>query len=431
MEEKVHIQEGLYYHSNACAIGGSDEKFTPAELTSEYHYSINQLNIGSVYTCNMRCKYCYNEKDYKDLKGSESRGKLADNLSRKAINDLFDNADPTDKTLFLFFAGGEVTIDQKGLLNAIRHARKRESMGPFTVRITVYTNGTLLTDDLMRELTRLRVNLVFSLDGPPAIHDKNRIFHNGDGTSEVILNNIYRYFEQYSPTIRQVRCVVSDPSVRSDKLHEYFFRLGFNNIECQPSFSEISISSSLTNTYFDSLSNWYMDKIRQGIYINVAPFYSVFQKLASEGNVITSHFPCSNGRYAIGLDNAGNYYSCHHYFGETEKIIGRVESGFPGELIMQNLNRDVDSRVCRNCWAKYLCGGECYQRAEVSGKGYFGVDSKWCDIKKHYFHLALKNFVELAAEHRDNLIALLNKGMTIPKCDPKIYKLASFGEQLP
>lgn len=51
-------------------------------------------------------------------------------------------------------------------------------------------NGTLLTDEIIKFMKDNEVSLLISMDGPKEIHDKNRVFSNGMGSFDKIMNNI-------------------------------------------------------------------------------------------------------------------------------------------------------------------------------------------------------------------------------------------------
>jgi uncharacterized protein len=61
----------------------------------------------------------------------------------------------------------------------------------------------------------------------------------------------------------------------------------------------------------------------------------------------------------------GEIYPCHQFVGKEDFILGDLEKG----ILNQNLRKDfekvnlTDKKACRDCWAKYYCGGGCFANA--------------------------------------------------------------------
>src|ERR1039458_10062665 len=69
------------------------------------------------------------------------------------------------------------------------------------------------------------------------------------------------------------------------------------------------------------------------------------------------------GSYLAVASN-GMMYPCFRHLGLDEYRLGDARNGVSDEkrlAFLRSEAADVDSRpVCRECWARYLCGGGCY-----------------------------------------------------------------------
>jgi len=113
-------------------------------------------NVGR--RCNLRCVHCYS--------GSADRnyeGELSTAEGKALIEDLADFGVPV-----ILFSGGEPLM-RPDILELIASARRRG------VRSVLSTNGTLITQELARELKSLDLSYVgISLDGLERTHDRFR-----------------------------------------------------------------------------------------------------------------------------------------------------------------------------------------------------------------------------------------------------------------
>lgn len=113
-------------------------------------------NVGR--RCNLHCVHCYSDSENRAYSGE-----LTTEEGRALIDDLADFAIPV-----LLLSGGEPLL-RPDIFELIAHARSRG------LRVTVSTNGTLITPEVAARLRALSVSYVgISLDGIGATNDKFR-----------------------------------------------------------------------------------------------------------------------------------------------------------------------------------------------------------------------------------------------------------------
>lgn len=126
----------------------------PVELV----YRLENVSFEITRQCNLRCKHCY----------ADAGVKLPDELTTEEIFQVIDELYNTG-VLSITFTGGEPLMHPH-IFELMEYAHKK----PLTV--VLFTNGTLLTEDVvqkLKELTVYRVNV--SIDGPDAgTHDTFR-----------------------------------------------------------------------------------------------------------------------------------------------------------------------------------------------------------------------------------------------------------------
>ncbi|GAB6157767.1 putative heme d1 biosynthesis radical SAM protein NirJ1 [Desulfotomaculum varum] len=121
-------------------------------------------------TCNLRCRHCYSESDHKKY------DELSTREAKQFIDDLAAFRVPV-----LLISGGEPLL-RPDFFELARYA------GQQGIRITVSTNGTLITPEVAQQLKEIGVGYVgISLDGIGEINDR---FRGRAGAYEAALRGI-------------------------------------------------------------------------------------------------------------------------------------------------------------------------------------------------------------------------------------------------
>ena len=132
--------------------------------------------LGITEQCNLRCTYCcysgtyeYNRSHSQKVMGSGDIDKIYDFIMRIS----------TKRPLHIAFYGGEPLLQYPLIQYAIQLGY--DLLGEDVV-FSVTTNGTVLTPEKIDWLLAQHVELVVSIDGTKAFHNKHRVYANGQGS---------------------------------------------------------------------------------------------------------------------------------------------------------------------------------------------------------------------------------------------------------
>jgi len=75
---------------------------------------------------------------------------------------------------------------------------------------------------------------------------------------------------------------------------------------------------------------------------------------------------CFWGNGKVFLDALGGYYTCNDLMGNPEFKIGSIEEGIDFTQIKDDYKLENRIGKCKDCWAKYICGGTCYANSYYS-----------------------------------------------------------------
>ena len=381
--DSVVIFDPESLHYSIFPEGANEESYSAAERKLQLRAStlaeanpyleristIDTLAIANTMSCNMTCDYCYCGE--LPLVGQNSS--LSDHQRDQVEHFLRARA---GSAASLIFIGGEPFVGARSLRATVEMAQAFSAKLDIDLSVTIYTNGLALNEKWMKWVNQNQIRLLISLDGPPIEHDSRRHLRNGRPSSKQIRSNILRYMAEYWSRHRSVRCVAPN-SPHLERLPEYFLALGFNDIGIQPLYDETGNQDPMTIDDHLRAIRWYGQKLRDSIIFRLEPYTGLFIRLAKRGKAVQSHFPCTVGGGMCGLSDSGNLTPCHHFFGDLEydQYLDR-DKWYEAR---PELSLPVDQREpCRKCFAKYLCGGECYHRAYVATGDYFGTIATNC-----------------------------------------------------
>lgn len=137
----------------------------------ELVHRLESVSLEITRACNLRCKHCY----------SDSGRQLTDELTVKEIKTLIDELAAMG-VLALTFTGGEPLLHPH-IFELMEYARRKP------LSVLLFTNGTLITPEIVKKLKKICVYKVnVSIDGPDKkIHDT---FRGVDGAFEKTIESV-------------------------------------------------------------------------------------------------------------------------------------------------------------------------------------------------------------------------------------------------
>lgn len=175
-EKAKELAEKIDNVENSSTLSDSREE------TYEDEFSTLILNVSN--DCNMKCKYCFaNHGAYQS-----PRGMMKADIACKAVEEYAYKYHQIKEVKFF---GGEPLMNMKTIEAVCRRVYSLHSEGVLNKipRFKAITNGTILSEKVFELIEEYGLNIVFSIDGPPAIHNMTRVFVNGAETFDVLRKN--------------------------------------------------------------------------------------------------------------------------------------------------------------------------------------------------------------------------------------------------
>ncbi|HWN43545.1 MAG TPA: radical SAM protein [Thermoanaerobaculia bacterium] len=364
-------------------------------MSSSYEDGSNlALNVNLTGSCNLDCTYCFADGgDY---------GRITDKMGSHTVDYIFDfiRGHVTRSRIVRFeFFGGEP------LLNFARIQQICERSDEFSAETGIQfihrisTNLTVLPKGAP-ELMRDRHFIVsVSIDGGAETHDRNRPTKAGGGSFDKILANCWKVREVGGDTVTMVArmTVVSSQPPLIDNVKELWGLNLFDYFQIYPGVTsggscnggEGLVQLGTKNTTKQTMNIDFLSQLE----VLLAEYPNLFQP----GNRFKGGLEYERlmqmvleGKMALGFCGAGKTYytispddsimACHRMVGEVEYQIGTGPEGVTRDTSEWTLPVDQHP-VCSNCWARYVCGGNCRQENFVATGKLRALNEETCNYQ--------------------------------------------------
>jgi sulfatase maturation enzyme AslB (radical SAM superfamily) len=173
----------------------------------------NVLGLALSESCNLKCSYCHAE--------AGANKSIDKEIIDYAIDTAIKKCTETKQQFYLVFLGsGEPTVNWNKLKYCVLKVKTLCDSNNIPFHISMATNGVFGDAKRVFILENFR-RITLSLDGPPEIHDKNRIRLNGKGSFENAFETAKFFYERKFPI--RLRSTISSTDVgKMLYIYEYF-----------------------------------------------------------------------------------------------------------------------------------------------------------------------------------------------------------------
>lgn len=324
--------------------------------------------------CNLSCSYCYAKGgDF----GQESR--LMDSgTMQRALERLVPFG---DDTVVVSFFGGEPLLNFGLMEETVAYGKKLAQERGVQLRYAITTNGTVMTDEIVRFLKDNVAYVAVSLDGDANINDRERKFRNGQRcVHDAVVDTIGKLRE--AGIAFGLRGTVTETSAPElGRTARYLADLGPESVRMAPAFHAGGWQRDALEQLRESSCALELEALAQ-IANGDDPKTGehVFKVLLNAVGGERRTYPCAAGMGVLAVAANGDVYPCDHFIGIEAFRMGNVhDAQWPAErfhAVRERLtNNSVEHRSkCGQCDVRHICGGECHVHSLLS-QGDIGMPS--------------------------------------------------------
>ena len=354
----------------------------PLEIHVEQLYPdgvyLKSMCLHLCHDCNLRCRYCFAETgDY----GTGERSFLSVETGKRAIDYLIEVSGPR-RNLDIDFFGGEPLLNWQTVKELVAYCEVEGPAHGKDIRLTITTNALLLDEEKSRYIDQHFKNVVLSLDGRPAVHDRMRPYASGKGSYEQASRNARRFIEIREDREYYIRGTFTrfNLNFSNDVLH--LATLG-DQLSLEPVVADPGCDYALRMSDLPTIEAEY-EKLAQIIASRMADgkgfnFFHFMIDLERGPCLYKRLKGCGVGSEYCAVAPNGDIFPCHQLTGEPEHRMGNVFTGIdlssssstdypstfnqaPVEQMSSFYSEQLTSQpdACSSCFSRHFCGGGCY-----------------------------------------------------------------------
>lgn len=336
---------------------------------------LEKITLQLTQNCNFRCKYCIYSEEANPHQRSHSTKRMSWETAKKAVDFLRDHSVDNPKVNIGFY-GGEPLLEFDLIKKIVSYSQARFKGKELTYSIT--SNGTLLTDEMILFFEAHNISLMISLDGPKEINDLNRVFADGSGTFDKVVDRVRRIREIAPEYANKLQIsMVMDPQNDFDCINE----ICMNDSELK----RLSLQASLVEREPSELeekeiSEEYVWKFEYQRFLAILAEYGRYPKenlspIASKSlmsskkeymeiehgrplnTVDAASGPCIPGQLRLFVNVDEQLFPCERVSEKSPAMcIGTLDAGLDVKKADKILNVcALTEAYCKRCWAFRHC----------------------------------------------------------------------------
>lgn len=372
---------------------------------------INLLIKPASSKCNMRCKYCF----YFSIAENRSAADLGI-MSEETLEQLIKKGIAyADHVCSFAFQGGEPTIAGLEFYEKVIFYQKKYQdlyqKNNLQINNAIQTNGYLIDEKWTSFFHQHNFLVGLSLDGPPNVHDKNRIDAGGSSTFSRLMKAV-ELFEQYRVEYNILSVVTGQNAQSVKRIYRFFTKNKFQYLQFIPCLEPLEKERGSegyhlsVQEYGDFLLNifdlWFQD-FKLGQYTSIRHIDNLVHMLAGERPEACNMNGICSIQFVVEGD--GSVYPCDFYVYDQWKL-GNVNDQSLQEMEESELaKRFVRESVglpeeCRQCRYLRICRNGCKRERTESVDG---------GPMKNYYCKAFYRFYSEREEALNEVMRLLKQ----------------------
>jgi uncharacterized protein len=373
-------------------------------------FPLQSLVMNLTNQCNLSCQYCYEFGEDK-VATPEGKPKFMDLETAQASVDFLLAQSPGRKAVHITFFGGETLMNFPLLKQVVTYANQQAAAQGRAIDFSLTTNATLLTPAIIEFLSENRIGVTVSMDGPAELHDKLRVFANGQGSYAIIEPRVRALIQGHRTRPITARVTLTSGVTDVVRIFRHlkqdlgFHEVGFAPVTTAPNrlyaIGERGMDGVLEQ--FHVLAGEYLQYALRG---EMHGFSNVSDTIAELYQGVNKSHPCGAGLGLMGVGPSGDIAPCHRFVDSDTHSLGNIKTGVDREKQADFLNRgNINSKYdCHTCWARPLCAGGCHHEAFVRYGDTGHPNLHYCDWVRDWTDTCLRIYGAISAQNPDFLV---------------------------
>lgn len=372
-------------------------------------FPLQSLVMNLTNQCNLSCQYCYEFGEDK-VATPEGKPKFMDMETAKASVDFLLSQSTGRKGVHITFFGGETLMNFPLLKDVVGYATQQAAVQGRAIDFSLTTNATLLTPAIIEFLSEHRIGVTVSMDGPAELHDKLRVFANGQGSYAIIEPRVRALIAGHRTRPITARVTLTNGVTDVVRIFRHlkqdlgFHEVGFAPVTTAPNrlyaIGERGMDGVLEQ--FHILADEYLEYALRG---EMHGFSNVSDTIAELYQGVNKSHPCGAALGLMGVGPSGDIAPCHRFVDSDTHSLGNIRTGVDRAKQADFLNRgNINNKYdCHTCWARPLCAGGCHHEAFVRYGDTGHPNLHYCDWIRDWTETCLRIYGAISAQNPEFL----------------------------
>lgn len=379
---------------------GARQFASPEAPPTDFPLQALVLNITS--QCNLACTYCY-EFGSDKIATPQGKPKFMTLQTAKTSVDFLLEQSAARKAVHITFFGGETLMNFRLLRDVVLYAESQAQQSGKAITFSLTTNATLLNDEIIDFLSDHHVGVTVSMDGPPDLQNKHRVFKNGKGSYDVIEPRLRKLIARHKSRAITARVTLTDGVTDVVRIFRHLKDdLGFHEVGFAPVTSSEKQDYSISDPDMNAVLRGFHDLAEEWLECAVRGqmhgFSNVSETIGELTQGVNKSHPCGAGLGLLGVSPSGDLSPCHRFTDADSHTLGNINTGIDVEkrgdfLARGHIGTKYD---CQTCWARPLCAGGCHHEAFVRYGDTGHANLHYCDWIREWTDTCLKIYGVLA-----------------------------------
>lgn len=344
----------------------------------------NELRIVFVptYNCNLKCTYCFEVCRNRNTIKQHGINQIVDFVEKQLSMGRQYN-----KISLVLFGGEPLLCSDSCILLCQLVSNLSRKLG-IEMKTMIITNATLISPEIIKKLfIPYNMKIQITMDGSKVFHDQRRIYRNGDGTYDKILESIKLLNKHGVKDTIDLRINVDKNNISTLEgvLSDIYDKVGYIYVGL------LRPAGNNRERISDCISdNDYLLTYRP----QLEPLFTKYGKRLHYGAFGKKH-PCAlNSSNSYIIDCGLDVYKCDNLIGLPKYSVGKIENGIMQrnpEYYHQRTWSPFHFNKCKNCKRLPACTASCaYICLEKNGS----MNKPFCYITEEQLVGKIKQYID-------------------------------------
>ncbi len=382
-------------------IVSSDNADAPQQIPEIGDLPMTTVVLNVNTGCNLSCTYCYKE----DLAVPAKGEKMALSTAVSAFEMLLQQSPDQPRYNIVFF-GGEPLSNMPLIREVVDYAETRCAGLGKRVDFSLTTNATMLNEKNIDYMDSHRFGIAISIDGPRAIHDRNRITVGGQGTYDTVARKVRLLLSRYRSRPVGARVTLTRGVTDIHTIWDHLFNeLGFAEVGFAPvtagDVDTFNLSDEDLLAVFAEMKKLGERYVEEALQHRSIGFSNLHQLLTDLHEGSKKALPCGAGYSMVAVDKDGGVNLCHRFTGSELPTFGSVQDGLDVPALKSFLGQRLDrtDTGCASCNIRNLCSGGCYHESYQHYNDPTHPVYHYCDLMRDWVDFGIAAYARIASEN--------------------------------